>query len=1213
MQPRIIREEPAIPMRLSKKPRLFAVPPRSIIVGENEASYEEYLKHITIKIESKEIEVLAVPGGDKIRRVAIVALDWPEEQKATRVEQRMPKLKKILQTVFIAPQDLALHEKNFQYIKYNPKQKLFGEDNKVSPEDIVQGPFGNCFLLSAAGVLAKFYPDFLKNLFKIQTDGSIIVTLFDPITQSFQGIQVENSYLSQDGTPVVQHKKPWVHILEKAYAVLASKGDNQTAGKRGLFPSFFSIFTGDSSSHALYILTGKRRNDAFHQLRDEYIDHPCALLFSQLRTKEIEEKKNMEEKEEKEKNLSKTIFGEEIGNWQKLSTNPNNIKKIKEIMKNYRNIIPSFKWNITKNQFDESNKLFLKELKSAKDENGGLIFTENLIPKLASHLDNFSKENFDEKQHGYHSSLIKIYTTISKSLEEKKLVTACSLKLSAAEINTSGIAGEHAYMVMGVRNDEKLGYLIRLRNPWGSVGRSYIQKTGTQWEGQLTQDAEFEIRLIDFPQYFSYFEVGECSELPTLKIAITIRNFPIVLETLSSAFKKAGLLKDAKNGDDIISPKIQKFIDELELDLDGLNFYLHHILSIATAKKIPLPELDTVFTLIKETEKTYVALKQPENMEEWPYLCQVYLQQLTSIYTLANTINEKIDTILTGKKDTKADSKEIKPLYTYSFAAKGWLNEGLGARVEIANLMAKNVLTMSEEEFLQAFPLKQHENNHRLCEWIQQGIILATALHPTESKVKSSCELFTEEKEYTNSNDLLGIVKEYEQKGYALHDLVLQLSNNENQIVFFAKKIPGQTYFYIFNTSPISVLLQESKISDMLVFDNLENALITLKAMCPQGIVTALTTNEQYEKAQDFTLLQPLITRLPTLRDKTLDENYKSLQHIIYHLTYTVLEEGDKNALIHELDPKTESLAKSYIEKLNNELKKLYCNISPASERVLERLKKHTELLLKKITRIPDNETVKEFMNAIQEKQAKINIMIEFLSQEKINTSELQSANDKKDASNDRVIRVTPKSFTPASNDSIISNSSSRTKLRFWQKTKNFQKNYSENYTALQQFLFCLGIGLFVTAALLAIATGVGAAFGIPVIGALGWFFTSSGSAMLGSGAAGFLAQIGINTISFTAWLWGSLGAVHVAASKSSPIANYSQNSGNSASILRVVRQSPKMISSSQSKKSSLSSPADDDSDNTSALSRSASYKDLTDSDDDTSSKEANPIMKIQG
>src|SRR3990167_2792608 len=137
--------------------------------------------------------------------------------------------------------------------------------------DIAQGTFGDCFLLSTIIAMLNANvkinedvtyagADYFVGIMRQVSDTHTIVRLFPENTSQPVNIKVENSiYVNEKLCTAVHHKAIWPHLIEKAYTALGIMHDEKNQGKViYVNTSFRSVYgEGGMPDVAMKILTGK--------------------------------------------------------------------------------------------------------------------------------------------------------------------------------------------------------------------------------------------------------------------------------------------------------------------------------------------------------------------------------------------------------------------------------------------------------------------------------------------------------------------------------------------------------------------------------------------------------------------------------------------------------------------------------------------------------------------------------------------------------------------------------------------------------------------------------------------------------------------------------------------------------------------------------------------------------------------------------------------
>jgi hypothetical protein len=78
---------------------------------------------------------------------------------------------------------------------------------------------------------------------------------------------------------------------------------------------------------------------------------------------------------------------------------------------------------------------------------------------------------------------------------------------TGGEALSKGLAGQHAYGVISVREDKDGLRWVRIRNPWGEMGREYI-RTGNKLKAREISAGEFDLELNDLTKRFDSMSVS---------------------------------------------------------------------------------------------------------------------------------------------------------------------------------------------------------------------------------------------------------------------------------------------------------------------------------------------------------------------------------------------------------------------------------------------------------------------------------------------------------------------------------------------------------------------------------------------------------------------------------------------------------------------------------------------------------------------------------
>ncbi|MBV8802670.1 MAG: hypothetical protein JO131_06870 [Gammaproteobacteria bacterium] len=254
----IISSEPAIIMRAKKGSYLHSSPATDLKKqnDDNLDNFSHPLPNInyTKTPFNESIQVLATPTDPSKQYYNVATFE--------RIGRPIPGMPesgneiKILQKGWMQAKDLKKDKESFIAFSGDIFQGKNEFSNKPDPQAVNQTWIADCFLLSTAiSVLHNQYGmNFLTEMMRQCDDGTTIVRLYHPKTLQPHYIRVTNSYHSINNQSTVAHSQPWIHLLEKAYAIFAFNSKEESD-----FPSFLSIFgSGGDSSVAFKILTGKK-------------------------------------------------------------------------------------------------------------------------------------------------------------------------------------------------------------------------------------------------------------------------------------------------------------------------------------------------------------------------------------------------------------------------------------------------------------------------------------------------------------------------------------------------------------------------------------------------------------------------------------------------------------------------------------------------------------------------------------------------------------------------------------------------------------------------------------------------------------------------------------------------------------------------------------------------------------------------------------------
>ncbi|KTD65724.1 C2 family cysteine protease [Legionella spiritensis] len=428
------------------------------------------------------------------------------------------------QVEILHPQKSFLFEEHYQ----RSNERLFpNPDSSPSLTEINQSRIPNCFLLASMQAILN-HPNgahFIRGMMKQHDDGSTTVRLFNPETLKPEYIRVNTAMLvDEKGLPLNSHKAMWVHVLETAYVALGKRMNKDVDS------SASSVFSkGGQMSWATTILTGLKEERRLNMTQGEQF-----WLIKDSERGQIEPLLDLplESFPQKDK-IFKGVLElqlKEIVAMQAFAGTPE-----EALEKAYQDYMAYF-------QFYLENRVACETILRGEGSIGDkLLHIVDLIsdgfetkyPDLGKFLveciNFYNVPVADKTVRGEVSAFSGFYTVkqnehfnaMRDALANGQLVTAATPEKFTVPV--PGLRNNHAYTVLDVfSREEKATHpvtmvetvrevrYVRLRNPWGSTGRTYLQEEGTMAFTPV-EDANadiFEIELSDFYNNYSYVSIS---------------------------------------------------------------------------------------------------------------------------------------------------------------------------------------------------------------------------------------------------------------------------------------------------------------------------------------------------------------------------------------------------------------------------------------------------------------------------------------------------------------------------------------------------------------------------------------------------------------------------------------------------------------------------------------------------------------------------------
>lgn len=410
-------------------------------------------------------------------------------------------------------------------------------------EDITQGQYGDCYMLAGAllSILKKPYgADYIQSIMHQDIDkGIVTVRLYK---WSDKPEKAEPIYITVpmtyhcEGKAISRHNAPWVHMLEKAYAIVKAMQED----KIDIASYKYAFDNGGNPYEAMKIFTGKAATSTllktnkpapWGNTRDFYTYHALVVMVPSLekhiqglRNKILELLKQHEDFSQKNiEQMTKDLrryerdFLEKQREFKECNTEWN--KYLYELPPNDRDkILNAF------DKFNESSSYddVLTLLALINKEYG-----KNFSDPLALEFVNFMKyanENFikDFSAYSVTPKQKKLYEEFADALKNGKLITGATPDYK--ENRPIGLFGPHAYTITAVyakniktANNEYIAVpMVRFMNPWAKRGPKLetrtLRENGTYTIVEEEKYGEFEYPLALFCQNFDGYTIGSCFE-----------------------------------------------------------------------------------------------------------------------------------------------------------------------------------------------------------------------------------------------------------------------------------------------------------------------------------------------------------------------------------------------------------------------------------------------------------------------------------------------------------------------------------------------------------------------------------------------------------------------------------------------------------------------------------------------------------------------------
>lgn len=408
------------------------------------------------------------------------------------------------------------------YIKSN--EYLFPADQNINNTVIKQTVFGDCYLLSTIMcILSTTGGDaFIKKMMRHNpATGLVYMRLYNPISKQPEYIAITDQIFCEGNKETMQHKQLWVHMLEKAYAGYGLAMQEQEI--KFHHSSFHAIYgSGGQAQLAFQIITGQEAKsytiqETFSEDEDQPFTHELVTLayFTAVDSAKKDTAKMLYDSHAQVRSL----FNNDISSMYRFGETVKFLTESQpEEYASFLELISQLESLDNKATLADINQLtdFLIELKNNlpknSNEKNNIELFISLVFNYITNSNYYSHDPFDGQ---YSITLLNHFNLIRDKLITNHLITAGTVEDLPKTI--PGLRKNHSYAILDVKTIQVNGkdhHFIKLRNPWGRVGRVYEWGNDNVIAKENKDAAEFWLELNDFSNYFKRYQV--CNPIPGL-------------------------------------------------------------------------------------------------------------------------------------------------------------------------------------------------------------------------------------------------------------------------------------------------------------------------------------------------------------------------------------------------------------------------------------------------------------------------------------------------------------------------------------------------------------------------------------------------------------------------------------------------------------------------------------------------------------------------